>query len=193
MESADVVQDVDIDILISLVEARPVIWDKTRDVYKDRNDTRNAWKEIFLELRPDFEELEATEKTALVSKKVMKKWTNVRDTFKKSMKKQKSASRSGAGATTIKAYIYNDHLKFLNKILTDRKTENSLKSNTSQSDKSDEEEETLETNMPEDNALNNKVAKTGPPKKRKMDSVELEMMKALKETPDRHLCFFFKA
>ncbi|CAH1982712.1 unnamed protein product [Acanthoscelides obtectus] len=157
-------------------------------MFIDRNETRNAWKEIFLELRPDFEELEDTEKNSF-GKKVMKKWTNVRDTFKKSMKKQKSASRSGAGATTIKAYIYNDQLKFLNKILTDRKTENSLKSNTSQSDKSDEEEETLETNMPEDNALNNKVAKTGPPKKRKMDSVELEMMKALKETPDRHLCF----
>lgn len=58
MESADI----DMDNLISLVEERPVIWDKTRETYKDRNETRNAWKEIFSELRPDFDELEATEK-----------------------------------------------------------------------------------------------------------------------------------
>jgi hypothetical protein len=30
----------DIDLLISLVEARPVLWDKTDDIYKDRNETK---------------------------------------------------------------------------------------------------------------------------------------------------------
>ncbi|KAF5289598.1 hypothetical protein FQR65_LT11789 [Abscondita terminalis] len=59
--------DVDLDNLISLVEQRPVIWDKTRDAYKDRNETRNAWKEIFVEIRPDFEELEAAEKNSFES------------------------------------------------------------------------------------------------------------------------------
>ena len=28
------------DLLISLVEARPVLWDKTCDIYKDRNETK---------------------------------------------------------------------------------------------------------------------------------------------------------
>jgi hypothetical protein len=30
----------DIDLLISLVEARPLLWDKTDDIYKERNDTK---------------------------------------------------------------------------------------------------------------------------------------------------------
>nr|CAI5858103.1 unnamed protein product [Callosobruchus analis] len=40
--------DMDMDNLISLVEQRPVVWDKIIESYKDRNETRNAWKEIFL-------------------------------------------------------------------------------------------------------------------------------------------------
>nr|CAI5856784.1 unnamed protein product [Callosobruchus analis] len=32
------------DNLIVLVERRPVIWYKTAESYKDRNETRNAWK-----------------------------------------------------------------------------------------------------------------------------------------------------
>jgi hypothetical protein len=36
--------DFDIDLLISLVEARPVLWDKTDDIYKDRNETKRNEK-----------------------------------------------------------------------------------------------------------------------------------------------------
>lgn len=54
--------EVDMDNLISLVQARPVIWDKTSVIYKDRNLTKTAWKEIFVELKSDFEELEGGEK-----------------------------------------------------------------------------------------------------------------------------------
>ena len=32
----------DIDLLISLVEARPVLWDKTDDIYEDRNERKKA-------------------------------------------------------------------------------------------------------------------------------------------------------
>lgn len=58
------------DNLISLVEQRSVIWDKTLETYKDRNETRNAWKEIFLELKPDFEDLNATEKNSFGKYKI---------------------------------------------------------------------------------------------------------------------------
>jgi hypothetical protein len=34
----------DIDLLISLVEAKPVLWGKTDDIYKDRNE--KAWREF---------------------------------------------------------------------------------------------------------------------------------------------------
>jgi len=32
----------DIELLISLEEARPVLWDKTDDIYKDGNETKKA-------------------------------------------------------------------------------------------------------------------------------------------------------
>jgi hypothetical protein len=40
--------DFDIELLISLVETRPVLWDKTDDmyVYKDRNERKNAWTKV---------------------------------------------------------------------------------------------------------------------------------------------------
>jgi hypothetical protein len=49
--------EVDVECLISLVEERPVLWDKTLDAYKDRNVTKSRWKEVCLELKNDFEDL----------------------------------------------------------------------------------------------------------------------------------------
>ena len=56
----------DID-LISLVEARPVLWDKTDDIYKDRIETKKAWREVCICLQEDFEALGDVQKTLLVS------------------------------------------------------------------------------------------------------------------------------
>jgi len=36
----------DSDLLISLVEARSVLWDKTGDIYEDRNETKKARREV---------------------------------------------------------------------------------------------------------------------------------------------------
>jgi hypothetical protein len=45
----------DIDLLIFLVAARPVLWDKTDDIYKDRNETKKSWREVYICLKEDFE------------------------------------------------------------------------------------------------------------------------------------------
>lgn len=52
----------DNDVLIALVEARPVLWDKTTEQYKDRNATRNGWNDVCCALNEGFEEMEAKEK-----------------------------------------------------------------------------------------------------------------------------------
>ena len=39
--------DLDADLLISLVKARLVLWDKKDDICKDRNETK-AWREVCL-------------------------------------------------------------------------------------------------------------------------------------------------
>jgi len=46
----------DSDLLISLVEARPVLWDKMDDIYKNRNKTK-AWREVRICLQEDLEAL----------------------------------------------------------------------------------------------------------------------------------------
>jgi len=49
--------DFDIELLIFLVDARPVLWDKTDDIYKDRIEIKNAWREVYVCLQEDFEAL----------------------------------------------------------------------------------------------------------------------------------------
>jgi len=49
-------ESVNLELLITMIEERPVIWDKTLDIYKDRNLTRNAWKEICLAFVEDFDD-----------------------------------------------------------------------------------------------------------------------------------------
>jgi hypothetical protein len=55
----------DADLLISLVEARPVLWDKTGDNYKDRNEKKKAWREVCICLQEDFETLGDVQKKLL--------------------------------------------------------------------------------------------------------------------------------
>ena len=56
--------ELDVDLLISLVEARPVLWDKTDDIYKDRNEAKKAWREVCICLQEDFEALGDAKKNA---------------------------------------------------------------------------------------------------------------------------------
>jgi len=54
-------------MLISLLEAGPVLWDKTDDIYKDRNETKKAGREVCICLQEDFEDLGDVNKTLLLS------------------------------------------------------------------------------------------------------------------------------
>ena len=57
----------DVDLLISLLEARPVLWDKTVDIYKDRTERKKAWREVCIRLQEDFEALGNVQKTLFLS------------------------------------------------------------------------------------------------------------------------------
>ena len=51
-----------IHLLISLVEARPVLWDKTDNIYKERNETKKARRDVCICLQEDFEDLDVQKK-----------------------------------------------------------------------------------------------------------------------------------
>jgi hypothetical protein len=55
-----------IDLLLPLVEARPVLWDKADGICKDRNETKKARREVCVCLQKDFEALEDVQKSAFV-------------------------------------------------------------------------------------------------------------------------------
>ncbi|KAL5245873.1 hypothetical protein ACI65C_013281 [Semiaphis heraclei] len=62
-------------------------------------------------------------------KHVLKKWTQVRDSYRISLGKTKAAKISGSGAVNVKAYVYSSQLQFLDKIFQERNTEDTLSQN----------------------------------------------------------------
>lgn len=54
--------NIDLEILITLIENRPILWDKTLENYKENNLRTAAWREVCIVLREDFKELEEKER-----------------------------------------------------------------------------------------------------------------------------------
>ena len=46
--------DIDTEVLVILVEASPMLWDKTLEVHKDMNATRKTWQEVCMEPKGEF-------------------------------------------------------------------------------------------------------------------------------------------
>jgi hypothetical protein len=53
---------IDQEVLINCVEIRPVVWDKTLEIYKDKIAKAAAWREICVILKEDFEAMEQKER-----------------------------------------------------------------------------------------------------------------------------------
>ena len=53
--------EIDTELLISLVQERPALWDKSREDYKSRR-TTECWREVCIQLNPNFENLSEAEK-----------------------------------------------------------------------------------------------------------------------------------
>nr|XP_034836970.1 uncharacterized protein LOC117993294 isoform X3 [Maniola hyperantus] len=95
--------------LIHAVKDRPCLWDKTAEIYKDRAERRAAWEEVFSLLEENYEEL-SSEQKRVTGEQILNKWTNIRDTFVKTLK------RSRMGRPRRKYLLY-DHVKFLIKVI----------------------------------------------------------------------------
>lgn len=59
------VDDIDIDFLISLVQERPIIWDKRHEHYSDKFRKRNEWAAVCKNLFQDYDEFEDTKKNKI--------------------------------------------------------------------------------------------------------------------------------
>ncbi|XP_055936913.1 uncharacterized protein LOC129966504 [Argiope bruennichi] len=127
---------IDNEILIALVQERPVLWDKTLDIFKDKNATRNAWHEVCLEIYSDFDELEEKKRNEL-GKEVTKRWKHLRDAFAKAEKRANESRASGSKTTKKRKYIFSDELQFLKKLYDKTETTQSFLINDENKDETD--------------------------------------------------------
>jgi phenylalanyl-tRNA synthetase alpha subunit len=61
-----------------------------------------------------------------LGKEVIKRWGNIRDSYVKSCKKKKEATKSSAGSSKARKYVYSDQLTFLSKLMDERQTADSV-------------------------------------------------------------------
>lgn len=57
--------DVDVDRLISAVQSKPVLWDKTSEKYKDKFKTQEAWQDVCMEIFADYNEFDTAKKNRI--------------------------------------------------------------------------------------------------------------------------------
>ncbi|XP_077298777.1 uncharacterized protein LOC143919995 isoform X1 [Arctopsyche grandis] len=102
---------VDIEMLIPLVEDRPVLWDKSLESYQNRVQTRKTWKGVCKALDPKFADMNDEERKKFATQ-IQRKWKSLRDSYKRERIKQKYV-KSGAAASGRKQYLYLNQLSFL--------------------------------------------------------------------------------
>ena len=122
---------------------------------------------------------------------MVKRWTNLRDCFAKSKKDDKSAKKSGSGAKKRKKYVFSDQLQFLNKIYTEKETVDSFNPEIVPGTLEEDEEPEGTTGEPEVSTYVNLPSKpVGTRKRKKLDEVEVKMLKALEhKTPCSKMSF----
>ncbi|VEN47846.1 unnamed protein product, partial [Callosobruchus maculatus] len=108
--------EMDVDLLLTLIEERPVIWDKTHEYYKHKKTTADSWKEICAIIVDRYSSADEDERTQ-ICKTVQRKWTNLRDTWLKFVKKEAELKKPNSGRKHMKKYMYHDQMLFLQKNL----------------------------------------------------------------------------
>ncbi|XP_068200905.1 uncharacterized protein [Palaemon carinicauda] len=178
-------EDIEVDLLISLVEANPVIWDKSLDHYKCREQTALAWKNVCCGLNEEFEHLDGKIKNEF-GNRVVKKWRNVKDSWQKAQKKLLEQKSSGSGSKTLKKYVYDEKLHFLKKNGLSRKSKEGYTL---------EETKNIELDIAEirsDKSVKESCSKCASKgnEKRKFDDIEEHAIKPIQTEENRHLSFF---
>ncbi|XP_033610874.1 uncharacterized protein LOC117282996 [Cryptotermes secundus] len=67
--------DVNKELLIALIEEKPVLWDKCDETYKDRNATKEAWNEVCVGLKEDFKTLKDSERNVFANSPLSNLWS----------------------------------------------------------------------------------------------------------------------
>ncbi|CAH1994265.1 unnamed protein product [Acanthoscelides obtectus] len=204
------VEQIDSEILISLVQDKPEIWDKAAEDYKNRNKKTEAWRSICAQLKEHFENLSDGERKEF-GQLVLKRWNNIRDQWLKWRNRDKNSKKSGAAASKLRKYLYHEQLNFLEQGLYHRSTDASMAYE--HSDEAESQQQTEELQSAEDQGTatpdatkqtsqtptakipsvkTTSVQQSTRKRKRTLDEFELRMLKSVEagDQEDRHMQFF---
>ncbi|KAG8296645.1 hypothetical protein J6590_052732 [Homalodisca vitripennis] len=121
--------------LIESVRKNIVLYDMANPKYMDSSVKNEIWEKIGAEMNLDGGTCKA-------------RWNNIRDTYRKSMKR--TATKSGQAAKKIKLYKYSNQLSFLQKYLDERETLSSFSIEDQTSDTQEEQLEDTTANITDD-------------------------------------------
>ncbi|KAJ8911467.1 hypothetical protein NQ315_015234 [Exocentrus adspersus] len=99
--------------LILAVEKYPCLWDIRNEDYHNRDMKELAWQQVCLEMYRDWE---------CQSNELKKKWTHIRDYYRKDLQKIKNTP-TGSAAKKQKRYVFADMLHFLTPVFNSRRSE----------------------------------------------------------------------
>ncbi|XP_071986127.1 uncharacterized protein [Engystomops pustulosus] len=120
--------------LISLVEERPLIWDKRVEEYADRGAKYRAWQEITSLMVPDEWKNANPRRREELVESINKRWCSARDQYRR---EKNAKAKSGSGSLGKRPYMYSRSLGFLDSVMEVGTTTDNL-------------EESLETRSSED-------------------------------------------
>ncbi|XP_073540365.1 uncharacterized protein [Phyllobates terribilis] len=101
--------DMDVGTLISEVQARPLLWDKSSFGYTDRHRRDRAWIDICQILYPDWGGYSHPQQ-GVIEDDVRQRWKSVRDRF---LKERRQAIRSGISPSKRRKMPFYDELLFI--------------------------------------------------------------------------------
>nr|XP_014276018.1 uncharacterized protein LOC106680663 [Halyomorpha halys] len=101
----------DVEAFIDEVKQRPAIWDISYPDYTDKIKKQQAWKDICVVFRKDYDQLDKEAKLAIAND-LHRKWKNLRQCFRRELDKRKN-DKSRPGRNGKSAYVYYDLLSFL--------------------------------------------------------------------------------
>lgn len=126
-------KNIDPELLISIIERKPIIWDTSIEEYKDKHKKNAAWVEVCSYLIQNFETKDEAQQK-LIIQDTMSKWRAIRDNYVRSLKKQAQKSNSENGYKRIRPYTYADQLSFLKRSIELRINESNLENSTNELD-----------------------------------------------------------
>ncbi|XP_076751416.1 uncharacterized protein LOC143423753 [Xylocopa sonorina] len=100
--------EMDPELFIEEIKKRPVLWDVSHKQYKDKNEKLASWSEVCAIFCEHFSDKTEDEKNNIRAK-YMSKWRNIRDQFRKTIRRKGKPGKVASG----KQYIYARHLVFL--------------------------------------------------------------------------------